>query len=314
MADPTHLDAARGAAIISEHPRPSVTIAQLTDVHLTADGSPLHGAVDSDRTLVTAIARLEASGIRPDAVVLSGDLADKGDRGAYERLRDIMAGPISRMGSQLVVATGNHDDRAALRAVMLQGAPAEADALTSLGPDAPICGVHMVAGLRIVVLDSSVPGAHWGTVDDRQLAWLEGVLETRAPLGSILVLHHPPVPAFLDLAVTVELRDQERLARALAGSDVRAIVGGHTHHAVSSTFAGIPVHTAPSLAYTQDLLVESGGRRGQDGERALGLLQVLPDAIAYAIAPIATHPTVGEPLTPEESRARIAQSGIAWRE
>lgn len=301
-------------AIFSEHPRPSVTVAHLTDLHLTGDGGPLHGAVDSDRALTSAIARLEASGMRPDAVVLSGDLADRGDRTAYERLRAIVTEPIRRMGAQLVIATGNHDDRAALRETMLRDAPAEADALAHLGPDAPVCGVHTVAGLRIIVLDSSVPGAHWGALDERQLAWLTTVLETPAPLGSILVVHHPPVPAFLDLAVTVELREQAALALALAGSDVRAIIGGHTHHAVSSTFAGIPVHTAPSLAYTQDLLVESGGRRGQDGERALGLLQVLPSAIAYAIAPIATHPTVGEQLSPEESRLRIAASGIAWRD
>lgn len=301
------------SVIISEHPRPSVTIAHLTDPHLTADGGLLHGAVDADRMLVEAFARLEASGMRPDAVVLSGDLADRGDRAAYERLRAIVTEPIRRMGAQLVIASGNHDDRAQLRATMLQDAPPDADALAHLGPDAPVCGVHMVAGLRIVVLDSSVPGAHWGAVDERQLAWLADVLETPSPQGSILVMHHPPMPTFLDVAVMVELRGQEALAAALSGSDVRAIIGGHTHHAVSSTFAGIPVHSTPSLAYTQDLLVEAGGRRGQDGERAIGVLHVLPGAIAHAIAPIATHPTVGEPLTPEESRRRIEAGGIAWR-
>ncbi|MGC5078358.1 metallophosphoesterase [Agrococcus sp. DT81.2] len=299
--------------IISEHPRPTVTIAHLTDLHLTADGSPLHGAVDADRTLIEAIARLEASGMRPDAVVLSGDLADRGDRTAYERLDAIVTEPIRRMGAQLVIASGNHDDRAQLRATMLRDAPPQADALAQLGPDAPICGIHTVAGLRIIVLDSSVPGAHWGAVDERQLAWLKGVLEAPAPQGSILVMHHPPMPTFLDVAVMVELRGQEALASALSGGDVRAIIGGHMHHAVSSTFAGIPVHSTPSLAYTQDLLVEAGGRRGQDGERAIGVLHVLPNAIAHAIAPIATHATVGEALTPEQSRARIAASGIAWR-
>ncbi len=299
--------------IISEHPRPTVTIAHLTDLHLTADGSPLHGAVDADRTLIEAIARLEASGMRPDAVVLSGDLADRGDRTAYERLDAIVTEPIRRMGAQLVIASGNHDDRAQLRATMLRNAPPQADALAQLGPDAPICGIHTVAGLRIIVLDSSVPGAHWGAVDERQLAWLKGVLEAPSRQGSILVMHHPPMPTFLDVAVMVELRGQEALASALSGGDVRAIIGGHMHHAVSSTFAGIPVHSTPSLAYTQDLLVEAGGRRGQDGERAIGVLHVLPNAVAHAIAPIATHATVGEALTPEQSRARIAASGIAWR-
>ncbi len=294
----------------TEHPRPQVVLAHLTDLHLTGDGSLLYGSVDSTRALALALDRLERSGVQPDALVLSGDLADRGEPEAYERLRAMVWPVAERMGAQVVVACGNHDERAALRRVLLADAGPEVDPGAGEGPDAPVRGVHRVGGLRVVVLDSSVPGAHWGAVDQEQLAWLADVLAEPAPLGTVLVVHHPPAPTLLDLALTVELRGQQELARVLAGSDVRAVLGGHVHHTVSATFAGIPVHAASGLAYTQDLLADGGGTRGQDGEQAMALVHVLPDTVVHAAAPLHAHPGVGERVLPEEVARRLAAAGI----
>ncbi|MFC7432677.1 MULTISPECIES: metallophosphoesterase [unclassified Agrococcus] len=290
----------------TEFPAPSVVLAHLTDLHVTGDGSPLYGAVDSTAALAHALERLEASGVRPDALVLSGDLADRGEPEAYVRMRALVAPAAERMGAALVVATGNHDDRAALRAHLLGD--------DSQPADRPLHAVHRVGDLRIVVLDSSVPGAHWGAVDDEQLAWLADELRTSAPLGTILVLHHPPAPTLLDLALTVELRGQERLAEVLRGTDVRAILAGHVHHAVSSTFAGIPVHVSSGLAYTQDLLAPGGGTRGQDGEQALAIVHVLPETVVHAVAPVRAHATVGERVEQPEVDRRLAAAGIVRRD
>lgn len=289
--------------ITTEFPAPSVVLAHLTDLHVTGDGAPLYGRVDSTASLARAIERLEASAVRPDAIVLSGDLADRGEPGAYDRIRALVVPAAERMGAELVVATGNHDDRAALRRHLL--------ADDSEPADRPVRAVHRIGDLRIVVLDSSVPGAHWGVVDDEQLAWLADELRDPAPLGTILVVHHPPAPTLLDLALTVELRGQQRLADVLVGTDVRAILGGHVHHAVSSTFAGIPVHIASGLAYTQDLLAPGGGTRGQDGEQALAIVHVLPDTVVHAVAPIGEHRGVGERVEQQEVARRLAAAGIA---
>lgn len=294
----------------SEHPRPSVVLAHLTDLHLTGDGGPLYGGVDSTRSLAVALERLERSGVAPDALVLSGDLADRGEPAAYEKLRALVWPAAERMGAEVVVACGNHDDRAALRRVLLSDAAPGVDVGAASGPEAPVHGVHRLGGLRLVVLDSSVPGAHWGAVDEGQLRWLAAELAEPAPLGTVLVLHHPPAPTLLDLALTVELRGQEALAGVLTGTDVRAVLSGHVHHTVSTTVAGIPVHAASGLAYTQDLLAEAGGTRGQDGEQALALVHVLPGVVVHAVAPVAVHPTVGERVLPDEVARRLAAAGI----
>src|SRR4029079_5981510 len=107
--------------------------------------------------------------------------------------------------------------------------------------------------LRIVSLDTSVPGYHHGEISDAQLAWLADVLATPAPHGTLLALHHPPIPVpMLRAAEIIELIDQHSLAAVLAGTDVRAILGGHFHFSSHATFAGIPVSVASASCYTSD--------------------------------------------------------------
>src|SRR3546814_17269213 len=72
----------------------------------------------------------------------------------------------------------------------------------------PVTGVWDLGGLRLVALDSTVPGWHHGDVDAAQLAWLRGVLAEPAPLGTLLALHHPPLPTHIPFFDILELRDQ----------------------------------------------------------------------------------------------------------
>jgi hypothetical protein len=79
-------------------------------------------------------------------------------------------------------------------------------------------------------LDTSVPGYHHGEISGRQLDWLADELATPAPDGTILALHHPPIPSVLDLAVTVELRGRRGRRATTAATRVHerqchAVVG-----------------------------------------------------------------------------------------
>ncbi|UWF77612.1 MULTISPECIES: metallophosphoesterase [Microbacterium] len=289
--------------ILTEHPRPSHTFVHLSDTHLPAERTPLYGGADADGNLSLLLERLVDSGLRPDALLLTGDLTDKGDRTAYRRLRGLVGEAASTLGCPVVWAAGNHDDRAAFRAELLDG-----------DGDEPIVSVDWFGGLRVIALDSTVPGAHWGEIDDEQLAWLRGELATPAPAGSILLIHHPPLPTVLDLAVTVELRGQARLADAIAGTDVRAILSGHMHHPSFGTFAGIPVAVASSSAYGQDLAQPPGATRGQDATQGYNLVHVYRDTIVHSAVGLERGSDVGEPVAPEEAQRRITGAGIGWRD
>ncbi|MGA7147769.1 MAG: metallophosphoesterase, partial [Microbacterium sp.] len=167
----------------AEYPKPERILLHLSDTHLRAGGSRLFDLVDAASHLERALAVIEASGIRPDAVVFTGDLADLGERDAYARLRGLVDPFAARLGARVVWVMGNHDDRAAFRETLLG----------ELGHTAPVDSVLELDGLRLITLDSTVPGRHHGELADDQLAWLSGVLATPAPLGTILALHHPPV-------------------------------------------------------------------------------------------------------------------------
>lgn len=285
---------------VAEYPKADHVLFHFSDTHLIAPDEDLYGDVDAVARLRDLLGQAEHSGIRPTAIVFTGDLTDRGEPGAYRKLRELVEPWAARIGAPLVWVAGNHDNRAELRQHLLD----EKRAVT------PLDSVHMFDGLRVVALDTTVPGQHWGAVTDKQLEWLRDVLAEPAPFGTVLAMHHPPIPCVLDLAVTVELRDQRRLADVLDGTDVRAILAGHLHFSTSATFAGIPVSVASATCYTQDLAVETGGLRGRDGAQGFNYVHIYPDTIVHSVVPIGAGPTVGEPATPEQAAKRLADAGI----
>jgi 3',5'-cyclic AMP phosphodiesterase CpdA len=170
--------------------------------------------------------------------------------------------------------------------------------------------VFLVDGLRIVALDTSVPGQHYGEVTDAQLAWLARLLDVPAPSGTILAMHHPPLPAVADLAVAVELLEQHRLATVLEGTDVRAILAGHMHYSSFGTFAGIPVSVASSTCYTQDLAFGQAGTRGRDAAQAFSLVHVYPETVMHSVVLVESGPTAGEAVTAQQAQQRLERAGI----
>jgi 3',5'-cyclic AMP phosphodiesterase CpdA len=284
----------------AEYPRPGHVLLHLSDTHLIAGEERLYGAVDADARLRELLERIEAARITPSALVVTGDLVDAGEPAAYRKLRTLFEPFAARLGCEVVWVMGNHDDRAAMRQHLL-AAPASGE---------PLDRVHLVDGLRIVALDTSVPGHHYGEVSDAQLEWLAGVLDVPAQFGTVLAIHHPPLPPVADLAVTVELREQHRLAQVLAGTDVRAILAGHLHYSSFGTFAGIPVSVASSTCYTQDLAYEQHATRGRDAAQAFSLVHVYPDTVVHSVVPLDSGPTVGEAVTARQARPRLYQAGV----
>jgi len=251
-------------------------ILHLSDTHLLAGDRLLGDRYDTARHLRRTLAAAEATGVRPDAVVFTGDLTDLGEPEAYRALRAAVEPWAERLGAPVVWVAGNHDERPALRSELLGAAPSQE----------PVTGVWDLGGLRLVALDSTVPGWHHGDLDRDQLRWLREVLSTPAPLGTILALHHPPLPTHVPFFDILELRDQPGLAAAIAGSDVRAILAGHLHYSTSGTFAGVPVSVAAASCYTMDLARPAVEVNGMDAGRSFHLVHVWDDTVTHAVVPV----------------------------
>lgn len=282
----------------AEHPRPRHFILHLSDTHLVGGNNPLYGAVDSQAKLAELFDRLEKSGQKPEAIVFTGDLADKGEPQAYAKLRDIVVPAADRMGARVIWAMGNHDNRENLKSTLLGEAP----------DMAPVDRVYLVNGLRIITLDTTVPGYHYGELSSSQLNWLRDVLKEPAPDGTVLAMHHPPVPSVQDLSVLVELRHQRDLAEAVKGTDVRSIIAGHLHYSTFATFAGIPVSVASATCYTQDLT--TSGTRGQDAGQSYNMVHVYEDSVVHSVVPLEEDRTVGERVDEAETSRRLEAAGV----
>lgn len=283
----------------AEYAAPERILLHVSDTHLRAGGSRLFDTVDGAQRLARALDAVEASGLRPDALVFTGDLADLGEPDAYQDLRDLVDPLAERLDAQVLWVMGNHDERAAFRTELLGELP----------DTGTIDRVDELDGLRVITLDSTVPGHHHGELTDDQLEWLADALATPAPLGTVLAMHHPPVPSVLPLAASVELRDQSRLAEVLRGTDVRAIIAGHLHYSTFATFAGIPVSVASSTCYAQDLTVPAGGTRPQDGAQAFNLVHVYDDTIVHSVVPVEVPRTL-EHIDAVEARRRLIAAGV----
>jgi 3',5'-cyclic-AMP phosphodiesterase len=171
----------------------------------------------------------------PDAVLISGDLAEHGAADEYERVAELAG----RLEAPLHVLAGNHDDRAALRRNFgLPGMDAEpVQYAADLGP------------LRLVVLDSTRPGEDPGELDAGRLAWLEATLAAGPDVPTLLALHHPPVaigiPAFDAIGLPAD--DRRALGEVVrAHPQVHRIVAGHVHRTVYAELGGRSVLAAPS--------------------------------------------------------------------
>jgi 3',5'-cyclic AMP phosphodiesterase CpdA len=290
-----------------QYPTPGHTIAHLSDPHLLAGGAQQYGVIDTESSLNLALERLARLDLVPEALVFTGDLADRAEPAAYARLREIVEPAAASMGAQVVWVMGNHDERAAYSSGLFGGAS-----------DATQDRVHDVKGLRIVSLDTSVPGYHHGDLTDGQLAWLAEVLSAPAPHGTLLALHHPPLPIpLMPAAEIIELLDQQRLADVIQGTDVRAILAGHLHYSTYSTFAGIPVSVASATCYTSDPAPLARFVSGVNGHQAFTMVHVYDDRVVHTIVPVAEADEVTgfpadvraqvEALSPEERREILSR-------
>jgi 3',5'-cyclic-AMP phosphodiesterase len=277
-----------------------LTLVQISDTHLRAGGEHLHG-IDTQANLVRVLDSIRAAEARIGAIVLSGDLADDGSAAVYRRLRALVEPVAAELGARVLYVMGNHDERTAF-GVELLGIPPGA-----LDPEAPHDQVTDVAGLRVIALDTTTPGRHDGRLEPAQLRWLADELRTPAARGTVLVVHHPPIPSPFATAEMMRPREIEPLVRVLAGTDVRLILCGHNHVTRAATLGGIPVWAGPAVAFRVDPMPPPGRFRGF---ASVGYTRV--DLLGSAIVTTAVEVAAAAPVLDRHRTERLDQLSAAY--
>jgi 3',5'-cyclic AMP phosphodiesterase CpdA len=212
-------------------------IVQLSDLHVKSNRAFAFNAVDSATALEKTVAHLAAMRPVPDCVVISGDLAEHGEAGAYELVARALAG----LAAPVYVAPGNHDDGENLRRIL--GAYCPADPET-----APyICYTASCGPARLVVIDSSQPGSHSGYLHEPVARWLEKTLAADRDRPTLVFAHHPPFLSGLGVMDEPFARPEE-LARILRASPGARYCCGHLHRGAATVWEGIPAMVCPPVA------------------------------------------------------------------
>ena len=198
-------------------------------------------------------------------MLVSGDLSENAEDAEYEQVRELLAS----LEVPLFVLPGNHDDRAALRRHFdVPGVGGE-----------PVRYAADLGGLRLVVMDTTRPGEDPGVLDEEQLSWLDAELAAEPEAPTVIAMHHPPlvtgIPALDETGLPTE--DRRALAAVVERhAQVRRIVAGHVHRAITGELAGRVVLAAPST-YMQARLDLSSAELQTVPEPAGFVLHVLRD-------------------------------------
>jgi 3',5'-cyclic AMP phosphodiesterase CpdA len=213
-----------------------VLLAQVSDPHIS--DHLVCGRIDTAGYLHRCVKRLLSLATAPDAVIVTGDLVDRGTPGEYARLRELLA----PLAMPVYLLLGNHDDRAAFRAVF--GDERYAGEFVQYAFD--------VGALRVLALDTHDPGKPGGRLCPTRRAWLERELSAAGNRPVVIALHHPPFAtgiAFMD-ACALDRDDAAALSAIVARHpNVERVICGHLHRAITVRFAGTVASTAPSCAH-----------------------------------------------------------------
>ena len=207
----------------------SVLLVQLSDSHLFAEANGKLLGMDTQDSLQRVIERVLQEQPHIDLMLASGDLSQDGSAASYERFRRLTAA----IPAPARWLPGNHDEVPAM-----QRACVGSDLLEP---------VIDLGNWRIVLLDSSIPGAVPGYLAESQLALLERALSEAPERHHLICLHHHPVSIGCRWMEPIGVRNPDALFAVIQRfSQVRALLWGHVHQEFDQQRDGVRLLASPS--------------------------------------------------------------------
>jgi 3',5'-cyclic AMP phosphodiesterase CpdA len=222
-------------------------IAHITDFHVRGPGELMGDRIPTDARLRAVVHTLNQMDPQPDLVVGTGDLVNDGDRvgGAVDQYRNLAA-ILADLRAPALMIPGNHDDRQQMRVHLADYLPRDMTD-PDLASDRPLTFEVTVSSLRILALDTVVPGEHHGLIGTDQLNWLADRLRAEPDQPTLIIQHHPPFDSGITYMDEMGLRDAAQLEQTLRGHpQVVGVLCGHLHRSITSRFADTMAITAPS--------------------------------------------------------------------
>jgi Icc protein len=219
-------------------------ICQLTDLHVRPRGQAANRVSETNMLTERAFRVVAAFNPRPDVVIITGDLTECGLDSEYANLAAMMGRTLSM---PVYVIPGNHDRRDNLRKTLahLPGVTQDPHFVQYAVEDYPV---------RLVMLDTLVPGASHGELSAAQVAWLDRTLAEQPAKPTLIAMHHPPFVTGIPHMDKIALLNPDRFRGVVARHhQVQRIICGHHHRAIVGQCEHTIVSISPSVAHQVEL-------------------------------------------------------------
>lgn len=246
------------ASVAASNANRVLELVQITDSHLFADAREKLLGLETRYSLARVVDQVLQERPRIDLMLATGDLSQDGSADSYHHF----SRETQRIASPKRWCPGNHDDLTAM--------------LNAAGDSDLMQPVLDLEGWRIVLLDSLVPGAVFGFLDEAQLRLLEQALTDAQGRHCLVCLHHHPVLIGSRWMDSIGLRNADALFAVLdRHPQVRALLWGHIHQAFEAERDGVRLLASPSTC----MQFEPGSEDFQIGSQAPGYrwLRLHPD-------------------------------------
>ena len=220
-------------------------IAQISDLHVTAGGSLVYERFDTGAALARCVRHILGLKPRPEVLLATGDLVNDGSAAEYRRLRDLLA-PLTM---PVFLIPGNHDDRGAMHAGF-------GDHAYLSGGGRPMYYAVEGHAVRMLALDTTVPGSVGGALDADQLAWLESELGSSPRHPTLVFMHHPPFRTGIHRMdqIGLEAASAQRLGAVVSRHrQVERLTAGHVHRDIRARWNDVMASVCPSAAFQYNL-------------------------------------------------------------
>lgn len=215
------------------------TLVQISDLHIKAAGQLTYKVVDTYHALQQVIDQINRMRPAADTVVITGDLTDFGRDDEYRQVRQLL----DTLQMPWFAIPGNHDDRQAFYRAFADKSwcPLPAPALNWVSDNFPV---------RLIGLDSTIPGKPGGRLDSQTLQWLDEILQQAPDRPTMVMLHHPPFVSGIGHMDRQRLENPDDLQKITSRHpQVVRLLCGHVHRYMVSSLGNTLVCTAPGTSH-----------------------------------------------------------------
>ena len=211
-------------------------IAQISDTHIRDHLGMFGELVDTSETLKKAVQLLNSLEPQPDVVLVTGDLTDDGTKEQYSLLLEML----SSLNAPLLPLPGNHDERSEFLNAFSSKLPDEI-------PENHCSYVIDNFPVRLIALDTSLPGQHDALFSEDHELWLSTVLSQEKDKPTLIFTHFPPFETGINFMDLSGLKSADRLEKIIRNNpQVKLVVSGHLHRSIQTSFASTMISVCPS--------------------------------------------------------------------